>query len=96
MLNTLLVLLSICFCVFTNVRARSSFDNSSMLIVLNRQLNRHSFSNECHSEQSEESPFFLARDSSVAKLPQNDILRVIFYQYLIAGLIKTSAVSTME
>ena len=39
--------------------------------------------------ESEESPFFPTRDSSVAKLPQNDILQVIFSQkaYLIAGLI---------
>ena len=44
----------------------------------------------CHSEQNEESPFFLARDSSVIKLPQNDILQVIFYPYLIAGLIVAS------
>ena len=60
------------------------------MILLNRQLNRHSFSNECHSEQSEESLFFLARVSSVVKLPQNDILQVVFYQYLIAGLIISS------
>ena len=50
-------------------------------------INRKLILNRCHFEQSEESPLLSTKDSSVVKLPQNDILQVIFYQYLIAGLI---------
>ena len=58
--------------------------------LVNRQLETETvkiISNGCHSEQSEESVFLQTRDSSVIKLPQNDILQMMFYPYSIAGLI---------